>query len=420
MPTSFPEKAGLRTVALIPSSINLLKRLDLFDDYIEGRSYTFDSMKVWDSSSLFHEEGKSDEHVARVDFYEPDGMGVIVDNNVVNAAIALENERCKAFQFMQGKVVKVSKDPTQATRQLAILDPKTKETQTISSKLIIAADGPQSPLRHMLNIPHDIVQYDQRAFVCSVRTKNPSTTAYQRFLKTGPIALLPTSANTSNIIWSTNSDHARELEKMSDTVLISTINDSLLRNETNQLSSNVFIDSMKFVANQVSSLASSEGAHPLHVPEVDAILPSVPVNRGSFPLRQLHCHSYVAENFALIGDAAHCLHPFAGQGVNVGFSDAVALTRAIQYGLEHGLDIGSTHVLKSKYHDIQHPINEATITGLHYLKGFFEDNSNTASFIRGLGMATVNRFFPVKAYIHDFASYKMTLEKIGGETPEGF
>ncbi|WP_455367133.1 FAD-dependent monooxygenase [Kaarinaea lacus] len=181
-------------------------------------------------------------------------------------------------------------------------------------------------------------------------------TAWQRFMPTGPLAFLPLTDGYSSIVWSTTPEHADELLAMDD-------------------------DSFK------QTLA--EGfAHKLgDILETSA--------RAKFPLRGQHAKQYVKERLVLIGDAAHTIHPLAGQGVNLGFADAATLAEVLVDAMKAKQDIGKLKTLR-RYERWRKGDNLAMLSAMTGFKTLFGNNNVVLKSIRNTGLNITNQLLPVK------------------------
>lgn len=231
---------------------------------------------------------------------------------------------------------------------------------TLRARLIVAADGAGSKTRSLAGIDVRGWSYDQKAVVANVATELPhQTTAWQRFLPDGPLAFLPLRDGRCSIVWSTRPDHA----------------DRLLAAEAG-----AFHDEL-----------AESFAHRL-----GRIIASGP--RAAFPLRLQYANRYIATRVALIGDAAHAIHPLAGQGVNLGLLDAAALAEVLRDARTLGRDIGATAVLR-RYERWRKGDNLAMMLAMDGFKRLFGAGAPPLRAVRNLGLTLTDRALPVKNLI---------------------
>lgn len=209
-------------------------------------------------------------------------LGVIVENLALQAALLT---CCR-----EAGIVLVE----DSLRELVVTDDAARlvlATQTLRAELVVGADGAASVVRGLLGLAAGTGDYGQRAIVATIRPQRPhGGTAYQRFLDTGPLALLPLPGDACSIVWSATGARATQLLAM---------------------------PAPQFEAELTAASAGVLGA---------LVLTG---ERAAFPLRRLHATRYVAPRAALVGDAAHVIHPLAGQGVNQGFEDAATLAQLL-------------------------------------------------------------------------------------------
>lgn len=239
----------------------------------------------------------------------------------------------------------------------------------------MGADGPNSPVRAYAGIESYGWAYDTRAIVATMNhaprlqiLQKPNTTAYQRFLPTGPIAFLPLSPTASSLVWSTKPALAAALSAADPRALALMINAAFRLPEVSvrylhrlwlenpqDLSAERVLDEIQWREHSHSidmhSAYSSRSSNATGIPPSGAELvpPAVtsiqPGTVASFPLRLTHADTYIGldergSRTALLGDAAHTIHPLAGQGLNMGLADAQALADCIASSVGVGADIG--------------------------------------------------------------------------------
>jgi 2-octaprenylphenol hydroxylase len=344
----------MRTSAVSRASQRILQSLEVWPLMQTMRINPYTDMHVWDSS------GKGVIHFDCADIGEP-SLGHIVENGVILAAL---------YQRMQALDNIELLCPTTPRRLTKALDGylfTLEQGQTLQTDLIVAADGARSWVRQAAGIEAHIEDYHQTAVVTNVKTaQHHQNTAWQVFLPTGPLAFLPLTEGYSSIVWSTSPEHAEALLAMEDEAFKTALQ---------------------------TAFANTLG-------------PIVEVGqRGTFPLRSLHVKHYVKPGLALVGDAAHAIHPLAGQGVNLGFADAACLAEVITDGLVQGKNIGAYEVLR-RYERWRKGDNASMLAAMSTFKTVFTSASPLVRLGRNLGFNLTNRATPAKNF---FIRYAMGL-----------
>lgn len=337
-PPSF-EDYDPRVYAVSPASVRLFEALDLWRGIVAERVSPYSAMRVWEDDiqqSLRFDA--ADARVAR--------LGYIVENRVMQQRLwnALPAGVLREGVQVRGCVG----GETSATLEF-------EGGGSLRATLVIAADGPQSPLRAGCGI--DVLRhaYDQTAVVCHVQTERPHRdTAYQRFLETGPLALLPLADGRSSIVWST------------------TQADALLA-----------LDDAAFCAALTAATQEALG-------RITATTP-----RLSFPLMLQHAEAYVQPRFALIGDAAHVIHPLAGQGMNLGLGDVAQLLETVGQAQRGGRDLGALRVLE-KYQRARRAAAAEMMTVTDGLYRAYRLQQPGARWLRQQGVTAVNGVAPLR------------------------
>lgn len=193
----------------------------------------------------------------------------------------------------------------------------------------VGADGSKSNVRQIAGIKTTGWNYPQSAIICTVEHIAENVCAWQRFLPSGPIALLPIGDDFSNIVWTMSPDEASRHKSMSPEDFVKSVNHAL----DFGYGPHPHSDSLDYYMEQLFSSTKECFEVP---PKAIGVISE----RMAFPLSLMHSHDYVSKRLALVGDAAHTVHPLAGQGVNLGFGDAAALAKVIAEGVFVGADIG--------------------------------------------------------------------------------
>lgn len=222
----------------------------------------------------------------------------------------------------------------------------------VSAKLMVAADGTSSVLRKQAGISVDEYAYQQAAIVATIRTEKPhEKKARQVFLKTGPLAFLPLQdPHLTSIVWSLPIDMAKEMRVLAD---------------------EAFLQQLFSAFDKLGQLTAT-------------------TERLIFPLKKQQAKNYIADRTALIGDAAHTMHPLAGQGLNVGLLDAASLFDVIHTAHNNREDMGDDRVLR-RYERWRRADNQLMLQGVHQVKHFFAQEKQGMSKIRQFGMKMMNQ-----------------------------
>jgi 2-octaprenylphenol hydroxylase len=414
-----PHVPGIRVSALTPKSIDLFEKLNVFSTlrnknttHKQGDSDWFYApyrdMQVWD------ETNRGSIRFSAKELQMGDKLGCIIDNDVLVSGL-MDNieshitrgdlttiaQEVSHVQFPQHQYYNDKK--VQQDRAIITLQDKSQ----IRASLVIGCDGVNSSIRNMATIPLVSWNYRQRALVATIRTAVPHTTAFQRFLNNGPIALLPCTptGDCSNIVWSTTPEHAAHLMTLEADELVHAINDAFHHESSIGLPS---------VLERL--IPKSNITRPPTVTEI--VQQEKKPWRGAFPLKRLHVTEYARPRLALAGDAAHGIHPLAGQGVNLGIIDTVVLTHTLQQCIESGADIGDVIMLRQHYGDPQFKRNELVMDELEVIKRVFDVPTSipVLPVVRALGMSALDSVSFIKSHIVGQASgSSISIDHIGAE-----
>lgn len=339
----------LRVSALTRSSETILRKLGIWSQLPAKRLSAFTDMRVWESA-------ESELHFNSADMGEP-WLGHLLENRLLQSASLAQCKRLPNITLFSPA------QPVQyAPRQLTLDD-----GTTLDAKLIVAADGAQSKLRDWAGIAFKGQSYQQQGLVCTITTEHSHQhTAWQRFLPEGPLALLPLpDTHQCSIVWSLSSASTEQLIALTDSKFIEELHQAC--------------------------------EHKL------GVITSVS-QRAAFPLQRQHAERYIDTGLALVGDAAHIIHPLAGQGVNLGLLDAATLAEVVLNAYEHGRDIGSLHTLQ-KYQRQRHADNLLMQFSMDMLKHVFGNSLSPLSWLRKAGLRQINRSTWLKnLFMHQAAS----------------
>lgn len=337
----------LRVSAITAASQQIFRKLDVWEAMVTQRVSPFREMYVWDAG------GDGAIHFDSADIGE-DRLGHIVENRVIQKALLDKMTALSNVEFI-----------CPARLATMVINLEAAELQLeggrhITATLVVGADGGNSQVRQLAGIGARGWVYDQKGIVAAVKTtESHCETAWQRFLPEGPLAFLPLSDGGSSIVWTTSPAYADVLLDM---------------------------DEHAFMRKLTHAFDSKLGQ----------IVECGP--RAAFPLRLQHVDAYVKERLALIGDAAHTIHPLAGQGVNLGLLDAAALSEVLGNACEKNHDIGAFHVLR-RYERWRKGDNMIAMAVMDGFKRLFGSSLDPLRTVRNVGLNLTNAATPVKTQI---------------------
>ncbi|CAL8467656.1 g7194 [Coccomyxa elongata] len=374
----------LRVSTVTPASVQLLQSVGAWEHIAPPRSAAFQHMQVWDEGGNGYVR-YSAAQVGR------DNMGYVAENRVLQTALMRRLKDLKNITLLWPASLEALTLPSYAleahegpgTNSLAEL--RLAHGQTCKARLVVGADGARSRTRQLADLRTFSWSYHQRGIVATVRTQQPNDTAWQRFLHTGPLALLPVRDGYSNIVWSTSLQQASALEKASPHEFALAVNEALR-------------GGFPPARNPLLPMRSAEefAAPP-------AVFAVEETQQRSFPLACAGAGRYVRPRLALVGDAAHVVHPLAGQGVNLGFGDVRTLADALTHAVETGRDVGELGLLEDMYEQPRQRENGIMMVALDSLKRVFAPQSGVLASFRGLGLDIINGTPALKSSIMKYA-----------------
>ncbi len=334
----------LRVSAISAASERIFRALGVWPA-MEARGVSpFLEMHVWDAG------GRGEIHFDSADLGTP-RLGHIIENRVIQAALLEGMDEAANLELICPAAIE-SFQHTSGGLRLQLSDGA--ELQTA---LLVGADGGGSRVRELAGLATRGWSYEQQAVVAAVSTQRPHRgTAWQRFLPPGPLAFLPLRDGRSSIVWSTHPERAEALLAMAEAEFRTALGEAFDH-------------------------------------RLGEVLETGP--RAAFPLRLQHTLRYVSERLALVGDAAHMIHPLAGQGVNLGLLDAAALAEVIRDAQGRGRDFSSILVLR-RYERWRKGDNLITMAAMDGFKRLFGTDFAPLRLARNLGLELINQAVPVK------------------------
>lgn len=346
-----PSDYDLRCFAISRASQKVFEHLDIWDNIIEPNAHAYTNMRVWDGSGFgeitFNAKEVSEEN-----------LGHIVEQRVIMQALwqltrkqenisVIFDQSPKSIQYEENQVTIVLQDD-----------------QVLSANLVVGAEGAHSAIRKMVGIETKQESYNQTALIATLQTEHPhQNTAWQRFMPEGPIAFLPLSdPNVCSIVWTASPE---------------TIQQNL------QFSKAQFCESVaKAFDYRLGKIIDCS-------------------ERRAFPLSMLHASCFVKPRVVIVGDAAHVIHPLAGQGVNLGMQDVTTLCDVLLKAKQRDCDIGDILILRKYERSRKGPVNKM-IHGMKFFKSLFGAESEAISIMRSFGLNVTNKIpFIKKKFIRE-------------------
>ena len=423
-PLSIPSLSGSisnRVVSLTPASQSFLERIDAWKHLDLNRVFPYKNITVWDGLSdgvlKFHSDSMNKgSHLA----------SMIELQNLQQALLKRANELSHRITVLDAsKVDFIQRDPIS---EWPIVHLKDSSVQ-VECQLLVGADGGQSKVREFANITSLGWDYKQKGIVATLalqdnssatfidtmenstqdnsiknssqENKMENTTAWQRFLPSGTIALLPLGPGKSSLVWSVSESLSPHLLKLNPQNFISMVNAALHNPWTDikYLFSEIQNSSSDIDLESESLWSRGKVLNPVDAPLVSGLASPL----ASFPLRFRQSPYFGSFRLALIGDAAHTIHPLAGQGLNMGLSDADQLSKCVLKAYSRGQDLGDYLVLQD-YTKKAMSDNLKMGLAIHSLHNLFWNESELLAKMRSFGLNSLDKLDPVKQFFIGYAS----------------
>ncbi|KAI9375984.1 hypothetical protein BJX61DRAFT_24832 [Aspergillus egyptiacus] len=423
-----PQHFSNRVSSLTPSSVSFLQKIGAWGHLDLERTQPYHGMEVWDG-----ETGSKitfDWSMETSPFEDARTVATMTENaNLIRGLLSriAESGDENLSIFSKSTVSSIENgtpgepgEPDLSAWPILSIAPAGGPNQSaaspsrIAARLLVGADGINSPVRRYADIATEGWDYQRHGIVATLSLADQfpppfptgSRTAYQRFLPSlgGPIALLPLPNNHATLVWSTTVENAAYLKSLSPGAFIAMVN-AAFRLSMPDLQ---YMMRMERPSTSVADLDENPHESELtwrlqHTPPVSQLPPMVTgLQEGSvasFPLRFRHASSYISPRVALVGDAAHVIHPLAGQGLNLGIGDVASLSSTIEYAVNHGMDIGDILTLE-RYTADRWATNAkigATCDVLHKL--YNVPGQGPVAWGRSLGFEIIDRLPFVKGFL---------------------
>jgi 2-octaprenyl-6-methoxyphenol hydroxylase len=363
IPPQLTVKFDGRTIALAHQGVELLRSAGVWKE-LQSNANPITEIRTTDRSSPLHLHFDSAE-------INQGPFGYMVENRHLRAALWRTVQARKSVTVFTANVVDSDlsghmadvtiSDTRKASRGAVAPTAKqgAERTRHLTTQLVVAADGRASPSRARQQIDSFKITYNQQALVCTVEHTLPhNNVALEHFVAEGPLATLPLTGNRSGIVWTAKPETITAMLALDDTSFLELLS-----------------------ANGAGFLGDLR----MHTP------------RMSYPLHLQHAHSYTTPHFVMVGDAAHVMHPIAGQGFNMGLRDVACLVRLITEARARGLRPDDASVL-TQYERQRRADNQAMLAATDVLDRLFATNAPLIGPLRRVGLAIVNHSGPLRRF----------------------
>ncbi|EPS68409.1 hypothetical protein M569_06359, partial [Genlisea aurea] len=373
-----PPDARVSTVT--PTSIDFFQDIGAWKYVVQNRHAYFDKMQVWDYTGLGYTRYNAGD-------ISKDILGCVVENKVLlGSLISCLQETSSRHEIYPFKLSSLSMEssPSSSTDHGSSAKLELDNGSRLYAKLVVGADGSKSRVKELSGITSTGRNYSQNAIICTVEHALENRCAWQRFLPDGPIALLPVGDRFSNVVWTMSPEESQRRKLMSEVDFVSEVN---------------------------RALDGGYGPRPKPMPfsaeessfEVPPEVIGLSSERSSFPLSMNHADVYASKRAVLIGDAAHTVHPLAGQGVNMGFCDAMCLAGVVAEGVAVGSDVGEAGLLK-RYEGERRRRNAAMMAVLDGFQKAYGVDLAPLNAVRAAAFHAAQYIPPLKRSIISYAS----------------
>lgn len=432
--TSIPHP---RSYALSPQSLELLGLLSKSGEGQKVKMGSYDSMQIWEARNpatmSFHTD---DLPFVESKLDRPKILGAVVEDSAIVQALWKELSQNKSKPYLSTQTTLTDLRLPQGSshaNSLGLVTVETSNKTTHQTRLLVAADGAQSPIRKQLGVPQMQWDYGRQALTFTVELAHDDSlprTAYQRFVHadgggSGPLALLPTySPRHAIVVWSTTNDVVekwKSLDADKNQELVDQLNSMLQqgpqrlpplvdRSSTTSNSPPPILSQLLFGVERVLDVVQDAGAmaaataSPTRGWMAPPLVANVVSPKLSFPLACRNVHSYQpaapgAERVVILGDAAHTVHPMAGQGLNLGLAAVQSLVESLEETESVGMDIMANDTMK-RFLQKRHAHNSAAILGIHALHEIFAMEQNVPLMhAKSFGMNVLQQVGPLRRKI---------------------
>ncbi|MCJ1226068.1 putative ubiquinone biosynthesis monooxygenase [Toensbergia leucococca] len=395
-----PSRYSNRASSLTPSSQSFLSQIGAWQHLDPTRIQPYQHMHVWDalapSSISFAHPSPSTRPIACMT-ENPNLVRALLTRLTELEPISIFDKTTLSSIHLGPKTL-----PPSSNLNLSSWPHLTLSSgRLLTARLLVGADGFNSPVRSYAGIPSRGWDYNRHGIVATVKlagvnnSNSNEKVAYQRFLPSGPIALLALPEDYATLVWTTTPEQASNLKAMPSADFVAMVNAGFRLNA---------VDVNFMLGMEKGQIEELDWRESVTKPEAGTPLPRKVLNVqdhsvASFPLRMRHADSYTADRVALVGDAAHTIHPLAGQGLNLGIGDSRALANAIAFAAGVGGDVGKVGGCLERYAGERYAGNGRVMGVVDKLSWLYGKRGGAIVEARALGLRGMNALEGVKGWI---------------------
>ncbi|GJQ85618.1 putative ubiquinone biosynthesis monooxygenase [Trypoxylus dichotomus] len=383
------EKYSNRVVALNPNTRKLLDGIGAWKHIEAVRYAPVLKLQVWDAMSNSMITFNNEDDSKRVAY--------IVENHLIIHAVNTENKTLSNLNIVNEARIKNCALPIQADEKIRV---ELESGTSYTCELLLGCDGVNSKVREAMGVQYLHWSYNQTAMVATLNLSEDTeenVTAWQRHTPAGIVAVLPLTTKQSSLVWHTTPSDAKRLIDLPPDQFIDELNSALWKEYKK---SDIVNGANKFVEGVLRFFDAPPNFMQQLPPRISSIDER---SRASFPLAFGHSANYVRKGVALVGDAAHRVHPLGGQGVNLGFGDVTCLNEILGEAAYSGRKLGSLMDL-SKYETERQRHNVPTMLALDGIQKLYATQFTPVVLLRSIGLQITHALSPVKRAIIQQAS----------------
>lgn len=384
------EKYSNRVVALNLNTQKLLNKIDIWKYIESGRYGPVHKLQVWDALSNSTISFDHDDSSRKVAF--------IVENSLILHSLNIENKTLANLNILNEAKIKNCSLSIETNEDIKV---ELENGTLYTCELLLGCEGVNSKVREAMGVQYLCWDYNQMGLVATLHLSEDTEEniiAWQRHLPTGPVALLPLNTKQSSLVWYNSPEKTKVLLNLPPDQFVDELNSALWKEYEK---SGIVNEATQFLDNILKVFDAAPNCMRQLPPSICGIDEN---SRAAFPLGFGHASNYIRKGAALVGDAAHRVHPLGGQGVNLGFGDVACINDILGKAVYSGRKLGNLLDLK-RYETERQRHNVPTMIALDGLHKLYTTEFMPVVLLRSLGLQITHALSPVKKAIIQQAAH---------------